>query len=340
MILHQKPIIQFVMAACCVLSIDLSMADEAVPESSKPVTEQLVNTLTKLSGGPHAGYRANHAKGLVVKGEFTPAASAASVTKAVHLQSTATPVIVRFSNATGVPNIPDADGNAFPKGIAIRFQLPDGSYTDIVSISVNAFPAATPEDFLGLLNAVAASGPDAAKPSPVEQFLGSHPAALKFVTTPKPAPVSFATQAFYGVNAFKFTNAKGEVSYGRYRIEPVNGQQFLSKAEQEKAGADYLMQELPARLSKEAVKYRISVQLADAGDEVNNATIVWPETRRVVELGTLAIRAVDADGKTFEKNNMFNPLVLVDGIEPSADPILLARPSAYAVSYGRRLSGQ
>lgn len=340
MILHVKPVLKFVIAAYCVSTVHLSMAEDVVPESSKPVTEQLVNTLTKLSGGPHAGHRANHAKGLVVKGDFTPAATATSVTKAAHLQTAVTPVAVRFSNATGVPNIPDADGNAFPKGIAIRFQLADGSFTDIVSISVNGFPAATPEDFLGLLNAVAASGPNAAKPSPVEQFLGSHPAALKFVTTPKPAPVSFATQAFYGVNAFKFTNAKGEVNYGRYRIEPVGGQQFLSKAEQENAAPDYLMQELPARLAKEAAKYRISLQLADAGDEINDATVVWPDTRRVVELGVLTIRAVDADGKTFEKNNMFNPLALVDGIEPTADPILLARPSAYAVSFGRRLGGQ
>lgn len=340
MLLHAKPVFKFVVAAYCVSTAHLSMAAEAVQESSKPVTEQLVDTLTQLSGGPHAGFRANHAKGLVVKGDFTPAATAASVTKAAHLQTAVTPVTVRFSNATGVPNIPDADGNAFPKGIAIRFQLADDSYTDIVSISVNGFPAATPEDFLGLLNAVAASGPNAAKPSPVEQFLGSHPAALKFVTTPKPAPVSFATQAFYGVNAFKFTNAKGEVNYGRYRIEPVAGQQFLSKAEQEKAAPDYLMQELPVRLSKAAVKYRISVQLADAGDEVNDATVAWPETRRVVELGTLTIRAVDENGKAFEKGTMFNPLALTEGIEPSADPILLARPSAYAVSFGRRLGGQ
>lgn len=64
-----------------------------------------------------------------------------------------------------------------------------------------------PESSNPVLNAVAASDPNAAKPSPVEQFLGSHPAAQKFVTTPKPAPVSFATQAFYGINAFKFTNA-------------------------------------------------------------------------------------------------------------------------------------
>jgi catalase len=33
---------------------------------------------------------------------------------------------------------------------------------------------------------------------------------------------------------------------------------------------------------------------------------------------------------------MFNPLALAAGIEPSADPILLARSSAYAVSFSQR----
>ncbi len=306
------------------LSFNLAYADD------KPVTEQLVDTLTKLSGGPHAGYRANHAKGLVVTGEFTPAPSAKLITKAEHLQTGNLPVIVRFSNATGVPNIPDANGNAFPKGMAIRFQLPDKSYTDIVAISVNGFPAATPEDFLGLLN-------DAPKPSPIEQFLGTHPAALKFVTTPKPAPVSFGTESFFGVNAFKFTNAKGDSQYGRYRIEPVAGTQFLSKEEADKAAPNYLMDELPVRLKAGVVSYKISIQLADKGDVVNDPTQVWPDTRKVVELGTLTIKAVHPDGLRFEKNTMFNPLVLVDGIEASDDPILLARPAAYAVSYGRRL---
>jgi len=307
--------------------------------SAKPVPEQLVDTLTKLAGGPHAGYRANHAKGIVAGGEFTPAASAASITKASFMQGNATPVIVRFSDTGGVPDISDADGHGFPKGMAIRFQLPDATYSDMVLISVNSFPAATPEDFLGLLNAIAASGPSAAKPTAVEQFLGSHPAALKFVNTPKPAPVSFATQAFYGVNAFKFTNASGETHYGRYRVEPLAGQQFLSPADSAKAAPNYLMDELPARLQKGAVKYRISLQVAEEGDATNDPTQVWPETRKIVELGTLSINTMFADGKKFEKNTMFNPLALVDGIDASEDPILLARPAAYAVSYGRRLSG-
>lgn len=60
--------------------------------------------------------------------------------------TTEIPVTVRFSNATGVPNIPDTNPNANPRGIAIRFTLRDGRYTDIVSISANAFPASTPEE--------------------------------------------------------------------------------------------------------------------------------------------------------------------------------------------------
>jgi catalase len=337
MYLFKKSYLHMAVTAILISQVNFSFAADDPAETTKPVTEQLVNTLTKLAGGPHPGYRANHAKGIVVLGDFTPADSAASITKAIHLQSKPSKVIVRFSDATGVPNIPDASGNAFPKGMAIRFQLPDDAYTDIVVISVNGFPAATPEDFLGLLNAVAASGPDAPKPSPVETFLNTHPAAAKFVSTPKPAPVSFASQAFYGVNAFKFTNAKGETHYGRYIIEPVKGQVFLTKEEQAKAAPNYLMDELPQRLAKESASYRIALQVADAGDEVNDATVAWPDDRKVVELGTLTLRSIDPQGEAFAKTNMYNPLALTDGIEPSNDPILLARPGAYAISYSRRL---
>ena len=74
-----------------------------------------------LAGGIHTGYRFNHAKGLVVTGTFTAAAGASSVSRAAHLQGGTVPVTVRFSDASGVPNIPDTDPGAVPRGIAIRF---------------------------------------------------------------------------------------------------------------------------------------------------------------------------------------------------------------------------
>lgn len=307
-------------------------------ETAKPIVEQIVDTQTKIAAGPHKGFRSNHAKGIVVSGTFAPSASAADITKAPHLQKTPSEVVVRFSNATGIPNITDTSPKANPRGIAIRFKLPGDKSTDIVSFSVNRFPAASPEVFFEFLNAVAATKPDSPKPTPLEQFLETHPAAKAFVKTPKSAPASYATQSFFGVNAFKFTNAKGESRYGRYRITPLAGDRVLDEASVATASANYLSEELTARLQQGQgeAKFRITVQLADKDDVVNDATVVWPEDRQQVEVGILTLTAVLPDSKEVEKKLAFNPLSLVDGISPSDDPILLARPAAYAISVSRR----
>ena len=311
---------------------DTASGSAAAP---KPLPIAVVDTLNQLAGGVHPGYRANHAKGVLVTGTFTPASGAAAYSMAPHFAAKV-PVLVRFSNATGVPTMPDASPNGSPHGIAIRFQLPGGENTDIVSISANGFPVATPEEFLSLLQAVAASGDSAVKPSPIEQFLGSHPVALKFVTTPRPAPVSFGTLAFYGVNAFKFTNAKGVSRFVRYQILPVAGEQALDAALVAKAAPDYLMDELPQRIAKSAVQYRLLAQVASDTDQTIDGSQVWPAERSVVELGTLSLTGTPVEQVLAQKALLFNPLLLPAGIEASADPVLLARPGAYAVSYGQR----
>ncbi len=310
-------------------------------ETEKPVVERLVDTMTKLAHGPYAGYRANHAKGIMAEGIFVPSSSASELSKAPHLQSnTSSPVLVRFSNATGVPNINDADGNALPKGMAIRFTLPDGTNTDIVVLSVDRFPVATPEDFLGLLDAVAQSGPDAPSPKPIDQFLQSHPAAQKFVSLPAYPPVSFTSQTYFGINSFVFTNQDGKSRFGRYQIVPVTGNEFLTKEEASRQTPNYLMEELPSHLSKQEATFKILVQLASTSDQVNDATYVFPSSNETVELGVLTLKSVVPDSLQAEKKLMYNPLLLTDGIAPSDDPILLARPGAYAVSYSRRLTQQ
>jgi len=310
-------------------------ADPA-PVEQKPLPVALVDALNKLSGGPHKGFRANHAKGVMVEGTFTPGPAAASFSKAPHFAKRV-PVLARFSDPTGVPTLPDADPNASPHGFAIRFTLPDGAGTDIVSISAMTFPVATPEDFLAFLQAAARSGPDAAKPTPIEKFLSSHPAAVKYVSTPRPPPVSFGTLAFYGINAFKFTNAKGVSHYARYQIIPEAGEHALNDMEAKNADPNYLMDELPKRLAKGPVKFRLSAQVANDGDPIDDPTAAWPPDRRLVFLGTISLTAMVKDQATAQKLIMFSPLNLQAGIEPSADPVLLARPPAYGVSFSQRL---
>jgi catalase len=304
-----------------------------------PVTERLVDTLSELAGGPHPGIRSNHAKGLMASGYFEASKAAADITYAPHFNTPKTDVLVRFSNASGVPDIADSSPDGFPKGMAIRFMLPEEEYTDIVVISVERFPVKTPEDFLGLLTAIKDSANSQAKPTPIEAFLEQHPETLTFVQLPKPAPVSYATEKFHGINAFEFENEQGKTIYGRYLITPVDGTEYLSDEEREQAANNYLLDELPVRLNDAGeAKFTIALQIAEEGDAITDPTVVWPAERKVVQLGTLTLIEIMADGASYEKANMFNPLALPEGISPTDDPILLARPVSYAISFGRRLN--
>ena len=97
------------------------------------------------------------------------------------------------------------------------------------------------------------------------------------------------------------------------------------------------MDDLPRRIAKGPVKFRLLVQLAQPGDPVNDPTVVWPADRKLLELGTISLTGTVKDQVAEQKAIMFNPLSLLAGIEPSDDPVLLARPAAYGVSFSRRL---
>lgn len=314
--------------------LPVSMATKADEAS---VVEEIVGVQHDLFKGPREGLRSNHTKGIVAQGEFIPADSAKQVSKAVHLQNDDSPVVVRFSNATGFPDLADNDPKGASKGFAMRLDLGDEEYTDMVLSSVPRFPVATPEKFLEMLTAVRDSAKSEASPKPIEKFLKDNPAAKTFVEYPKPFPVSFATVSYHGINAFKFTNADGESVYGRYIVSPVEGDDLLDKDQAAQQDKNYLMQELPQRLAQNPAEFTLSIQVAAADDEVNDGTVIWPDDRQIVELGTIRLTQMHDDAKAYEKATMFNPLALPEGIEPSEDPILLARPGAYAVSFQHRM---
>lgn len=285
--------------------------------------------------GAYAGYRPAHAKGIMLTGTFVPTAAAAGLSKAPHF-ARETPVTVRFSNSTGIPLIPDNDPNANPRGLAIRFNLAEHVHTDIVSHSTDGFPTHTGAEFLEFLRAVAASAPGTPSPTPIEAFLGSHPAALAFVQAPKPAPVSFGTEAYYGVTAMEFINAEGARQFGRYRILPVSGVAHLDEAETAAKGPNYLVDEIGERVAAGPVAFTVYAQLAAPGDVVDDATIHWPEEREVLELGTLTLTALVPDTPGEQKHIIFDPIPRVDGIEPSEDPLLELRAAIYLISGRRR----
>ena len=286
--------------------------------------------------GHHPGFRPVHAKGILVSGSFTPFARVNELTKAPHVNQPSIRVAVRFSDFAGVPAIPDYDENASPRGIAVRFYLAEHVHTDIIGHSVDAFPTRTVEDFLEFVRAIAASGAGVAKPTPIESFLGAHPAALAFVQAPKPIPTSFAKESFYSVSAYKFTNGSGFSKYGRYRIVPVDGNEYLEASAAAKKHPDFLFDELKDRIGRAPVRMRVLVQVAADGDAVDDATIQWPEQREVVEFGTMELNGLVPDGENAQRQIIFDPIPRVDGIEPSGDPLLDPRASVYLASGRRR----
>lgn len=244
------------------------------------------------------------------------------------------PITVRFSDFAGIPTVSDGDANAGPRGLGVKFHLPGGAAIDIVAHSYNGFPVATGEEFLTFLKVLASSGPDAPVPTPLETFLASHQRAKMFVA-PKPVPTSFAAESYYGVDAFRFINRDGVARLGRYRIHPVGGEHYLDTAAVGASPANFLFDELAARQARGATRSQLFAQLAERSDP-NDASISWPDDRPRIELGTLSVMRNAVDSDAAQGRLLFDPMRLVDGIELSDDPLVMARSAVYAISYERR----
>jgi catalase len=300
------------------------------------LSRDIIAGFDKIDGGIHPGFRPAHAKGILLAGTFTPSPQAAALTRAPHLQRNSTPVTVRFSDFAGIPTVADNDPQgAGPRGCAIRFHLAEHAHTDIIAHSVDAFPTRTVEEFLDFLNALIATDPAAPHPNAIEQFLGAHPAALKFVQTAKPIPASFANESFFAVSACKFTNADGASRYGRYRVLPVAGSRYLGEAAAAQAPS-FLFDEIAERMAREPVGFRIAVQLAEDGDTVDDATIRWPEERALLNFGEIGLTGILANNAAEQQHIIFDPIPRVDGIEASADPLFEPRANIYLMTGRRR----
>src|SRR5262249_23387699 len=173
--------------------------------------------------------------------------------------------------------------------------------TDVEGQAHNGFAVGTGEDFLALLKAAAATDPSRPHPWPIEDFLGAHPRALKFVQDNAVVPASFGTAAYFSNNAFVFVNKDGVKQAGRYQFLPVAGRRDLTDDEAKAMSPNFLLEELRTRLSNGPVQFRLVVQLANAGDPTNDASLVWSDDRRIVELGTISVTSVVADSDTAQR---------------------------------------
>jgi len=311
-------------------------------ESTAPgtVVAQLVETLGALAGS-HPGFRAAHAKGIVCSGTFRASPDARRVTRAPHLQGQAIPTVIRFSNPSGNPDV--HDGLPGQRALSVKFQLPDGKVADVLANSIEGFPVRTPEEFLAFLRAQLPE-PVTGKPAPdaVPRFLAGHPTARAFVERlmKKPVPASYAQASYHAEHAFRFTAADGTSRFGRYRWIPEAGEAYLAPDDAGRRSPNFLRDELENRLRSGPAVFRLLLQLAAQNDPTDDVTALWPEDRPLTELGRLEVTAISPTSAADERRLVFDPTNRTDGIDLSADPILLVRSAAYSISYDHRRKGE
>lgn len=152
------------------------------------------------------------------------------------------------------------------------------------------------------------------------------------MTAPKQFPVSFATESFYALHAFKFISPDGKEQFVRYQIKPSLGNSYLSDAEVKEKSATYLFDELHERIGKGPIKLEVYAQLAEPGDPTNDITKQWPDDRKQMLLGTIVANKLVEESEKEQKHIIFDPVPRVEGIEPSDDPILDFRAALYLIS--------
>jgi catalase len=273
----------------------------------------------------------------VVEGNFVPTARAAELSRSPIFASATLPATVRFSDAGGLVDLHDAAPVARPYGMSIKFHLPDGTDSDIVTNTLKFFTVATPEDFRDLQLAGATNPPQGPRSAQFEAFLKAHPSVERANATLF-TPDSFAHARYFGIDAFVFVNSAGARRAFRYVIEPERVVQLRDEVAQ-KQQINFLMDELPQRLTKAPVIFHLKAQLARPGDQTKDPTRPWPDDRELADLGIVTLIAPVDDSLATERMLLFTPGRLTDGIEPSDDPLIAARDGSYAVSYGRRSPG-
>lgn len=298
-----------------------------------PLAEEVVDAINDVSG-VHSGQRAAHARGTVVAGRFEALPAAKALTRAPHMQGGSLRATVRFSNGGGDPGIPDYATEG--RGMAVKVYLPDGRRTDMVALSLPAFFARTPEDFLEFTRA---RRPDPATGQPdmerLGAWLGAHPEAGPAIQAAVSAapPASYATCAYNGIHTFRWVNGEEVGRFVRFRWEPESGVETLSAEDARARGATYLQDDIATRAG---AAFTLVVTLAEPGDPVDDPTVAWPDSRERVEVGRLELTGPDTERERDGDVLVFDPTRVVEGIELSGDPILRFRPRAYSVSVERR----
>ncbi len=292
--------------------------------------------------GAHHGQRRNHTKGFCATGEFMgQPKAAAALSRSALFSGEAVPVIARFSIPGGNPKVPDTA--KAPRGMALQFQLPGGGLHHMTMVNTPVFSFPTPEVFAAE-QATKVPAPATGKPDPAKlqaflaAFKGGNPQGA-YIAAHNPPP-SYANAAYFGIHTFHFINAADEARSVRWRFVPADGEKSLSDEELKTLPADFLQERMIERAKQGPILWDMVVSLGEKGDTETDPTVAWPAERQEVTVGQLRLTAAMPQAGAACEGITYIPLIMADGIAPSADPVLNFRNLPYGLSHAKRSAEQ
>ncbi len=322
-----------------------------------PVLLQDVHLIEKLASFDRERIpeRVVHAKGAGAHGYFKVHKSMAKYTRAKFLQDPKkqTPVFVRFSTVVGARG--SADTARDPRGFAVKFYTEEGNY-DLVGNNLPVFFIRDAIKFPDMVHAFKPA-PDTNIPTASSansrfwDFISLTPESTHMITwlfSDRGTVKSFRTMEGFGVNTYRWVNAKGTAVYVKYHWKPAAGVHSIDRQEATRLAGedpDIATRDLYDTIaSGKTVEYELNVQIMEIADELKqpfdplDATKTWPEDKfLLMPAGKMVLNRNPENYFAEVEQAAFCPAAVVPGVELSADKLLQGRVFSYADTQRYRL---
>ena len=308
-----------------------------------PVLLQDVHLIQKLQrfDRERQPERVVHARGTGAHGVFVASKDISEYTRAaVFTPGQQTPVFVRFSSVIHGNHSPETLRD--PRGFATKFYTSQGNW-DLVGNNLPIFFIRDAMKFPDMVHSLKpAPDTNIQDPNRFFDFFSHQPESTHMLTrlyTDLGTPASYREMDGNSVHAYKFVNAKNQVSYVKFHWKSLQGEKNLNAKEVEALQGrefNHLTRDLIGAIKDGRypqwdlyVQVLKPEQLARFNFDALDATKIWPGAPET-KVGTMTLNRNPDNVFLETEQSAMAPSNLVPGIEPSEDRMLQGRLFSYA----------
>lgn len=316
-------------------SVLLACGAVAQPPAAPVQANDFINLFETLNG-QQPGFRKAHARGVCALGQFIPAQSK-HFAGAALLNNGERPVTLRFSVGGGNPQADERKPGA--RGTGMRISLPGNRFHTFTGNNFPVLAGKTPEIFFGFLETLLPDENGVRDPARTRAYVAAHPSVQANAAWQVSAQTtaSYANSPYFGLHTFHYQGQSGETTRFRWQLVPDLGEKTLTQEQANELPAGFLAETLAEQVAQNTVSFTLQAVIGQTGDTDTDPSVQWPAERETVTLGKIQMNEVG--GEACRAIN-FDPTVLSAGFSPSEDPFLQMRSTAYAISFGKRMSEQ